>query len=413
MGIREEGTRTQREQTFDLKMIAWNVRGAFSSGGESNVVNVAKLLDFMHIEGAAIAVVSDPQCGTGMVWPGWTGAQFFGERSRDPDSVALVVLNEALPKVQLLEISGLSAREDQVRLLGLAAYAFPPNRLVAERKEFWEQRLVELHKLRSNQRWKNAQLFICGDLNIHMSGFSEQDDRLCRPVDREIWMLLTHRDGFNLKPRNPIGVPTHKDGAVLDHCLSHHAMNISVHVASNRQLLNSDHYPLILAVDQCKLGASEEPLTQKVVWEQHAGWNEATNTCSKSMFFIAAWAFTLTQSPQVRRWVTEGARKKLRQRLVDLVDWWYCANMVVVGHMMGMTRLVRLSCGTGKMVKISDTLKDLLSHAATEHNTEDNGLDDEVRAQIDLQFNAPKLLKLQRLFLHDATSAQSFLSSWD
>ena len=138
-------------------------------------------------------------------------------------------LNEALPKVQLLEgvgnsrsiwfeISGLSAREDQVRLLGLAAYAFPPNRLVAERKEFWEQRLVEPHKLRSNQRWKNAQLFICGDLNIHMSGFSEQDDRLCRPVDREIWMLLTHRDGFNLKPRNPIGVPTHKDGAVLDHC---------------------------------------------------------------------------------------------------------------------------------------------------------------------------------------------------
>ena len=183
-------------------------------------------------------------------------------------------------------------------------------------------------------------------------------------------------------------------------------MNISVHVASNRQLLNSDHYPLILAVDQCKLGASEEPLTQKVVWEQHAGWNEATNTCSESMFFIAAWAFTLTQSPQVRRWVTEGARKKLRQRLVDLVDWWYCATMVVVGHMMGMTRLVRLSCGTGKMVKISDTLKDLLSHAATEHNTEDNGLDDEVRAQIDLQFNAPKLLKLQRLFLHDAASAQ-------
>ena len=83
-----------------------------------------------------------------------------------------------------------------------------------------------------------------------------KDDRLCRPVDREIWMLLTHRDGFNLKPRNPIGVPTHKDGAVLDHCLSHHAMNISVHVASNRQLLNSDRYPLILA------------------------WNEATNTCS-------------------------------------------------------------------------------------------------------------------------------------
>ena len=137
--------------------------------------------------------------------------------------------------------------------------------------------MVELHKLRSNQRWKNAQLLICGDLNIRMSGFSEQDGRLCRPVYREIWMLLIHRDGFNLKPRNPIGVPTHKDGAVLGHCLSHHAMNSSVHVASNRQLLNSDHYPLILAVDQCKLGASEEPLTQKVVWEQHVGWNEATN----------------------------------------------------------------------------------------------------------------------------------------
>ena len=99
------------------------------------------------------------RCGIGI-------AGRFGERSRDPDSVALVVLNEALPKVQLLEgvgnsrsiwfeISGLSAREDQVRLLGLAAYAFPPNRLVAERKEFWEQRLVELHKLLSNQRWKN------------------------------------------------------------------------------------------------------------------------------------------------------------------------------------------------------------------------------------------------------------------
>ena len=124
----------------------------------------ATLLDFMHIEGAAIAAVSDPQFGTGTVWPGWTGAQFFGERSRDPDSVALVVLNETFPKVQLLEgvgnsrsiwfeISGLSAREDQVRLLGLAAYAFPPNRLVAERKESWEQRLVELHKLTVIYLW--------------------------------------------------------------------------------------------------------------------------------------------------------------------------------------------------------------------------------------------------------------------
>lgn len=74
--------------------------------------------------------------------------------------------------------------------------------------------------------------------------------------------------------------------------------------------------------------------------------------------------------------------------------------------------LVRFSCGTGNIVKIADTLKDLLSHAATEHNTEDNGLDDEVRAQIDLQFNAPKLLKLQRLFSHDAAFAQSFLSSF-
>jgi len=40
-------------------------------------------------------------------------------------------------------------------------------------------------------------------------------------------------------------------------------------------------------------------------------------------------------------------------------------------------------------------------------------LDNEVRAQIDLQFNAPKLLKLQGLFLHDAASAQSFLLSFE
>eukprot|EP00435_Cladocopium_sp_Y103_P064550 s77_g26.t1 len=348
------------------------------------------------------------------------GAQFFGERSRDPDSVALVVLNEALPRVQVLEgvgdaraiwyeISGLSTREEQVRLLGLATYAFPPNRLVAERRDFWQKRLSEFRELRNKQLWSNSKFFLCGDLNIHVSGFSEQDDRLCRPVGREIWMLLTHRDSFNLAPRNPFGVPTHKDGAVLDHCLSHPALNISVEVASKRHLLNSDHHPFILTVEHCKLGASDENLTHGVMWEQHEGWTEATNTCRKTMFFIGALA--LAQSPQVRQWVAGGARKKLRQRLVDLVNWWYYAAVVMVGDLMGMTRLIRFSSGTGR-VKISDTLKELLSHAATGDYTEETGLDDDVRAQIDLQFNAPKLLKLQRLFLDDAPSAQRFPSSF-
>ena len=43
-----------------------------------------------------VAVISDPRLGPGMVWPEWTGATYLGERSRNPDSVAVVGLNEVV-----------------------------------------------------------------------------------------------------------------------------------------------------------------------------------------------------------------------------------------------------------------------------------------------------------------------------
>ena len=133
-------------------------------------------------------------------------------------------------------------------------------------------------------------LVVCGDLNIHVACMSQQDARLERPIDREIWALLTSAAGFNLQRRNPLNVPTHRDGAVLDHILSHESVHTEVTVIQARDLLGSDHHPVKAHILGSSVLACEAPMLGKACWRQRDCWDEALEAGHESLMFISAWS---------------------------------------------------------------------------------------------------------------------------
>ena len=270
-----------------------------------------------------MAILSDPQLGPGMTWPDWTGAQILGERSRHPDTVAVVALNETMHNMRVLEDVGdpraiwmefttQDRNLQDVCTLVLAVYAFPPNRMVCERLAFWHERLWELQRLRREPCFRDAPLVLAGDLNLHVASLSRQDARLERPVDREIWMLLTSASGFGLISRNPADVPTHKDGAVLDHVLTHASLDTRASVAPERDLLSSDHHPVVIRVLGRTLAAHEVPTVGKDFCDRQADWDQALRLGMDSLMFVAAWAHAITKAEQLKQSVAEGKRRKLK-----------------------------------------------------------------------------------------------------
>ena len=62
--LQEQPAKPTDVPTVECVFIAWNVRGALGTRGGCNEANVAKLLAFMHGQGAPLAILSDPQLGT-------------------------------------------------------------------------------------------------------------------------------------------------------------------------------------------------------------------------------------------------------------------------------------------------------------------------------------------------------------
>ena len=47
INIREKAAIPLYQQIFDLKLIAWNMRGTFNMGNRLNIINILQLLNFI------------------------------------------------------------------------------------------------------------------------------------------------------------------------------------------------------------------------------------------------------------------------------------------------------------------------------------------------------------------------------
>ena len=104
-----------------------------------------------------------------------------------------------------------------------------------------------------------------------------------------------------------------------------------------------------------------------------------------------------------------GACKRLRQNLLDVADWWQTVILVVLGHLGKLTSVQRAS--RPEWLETRDRLKELFSALGPVLADDFNEGSEEVLAEIDLRFSAPRLLKLQGLFQSNRADAERFLSS--
>ena len=88
-----------------LFFVAYNINSALGvrSAIESHDEGILHVIALLHDRGAAIAVISEPRLGVGMVWPDWTGYSFLGERTGEPGSVAVIILQGLTFRVVQIE----------------------------------------------------------------------------------------------------------------------------------------------------------------------------------------------------------------------------------------------------------------------------------------------------------------------
>ena len=405
--------------TLPVKLAAWNVRGGFSQGGtEAHTWSIAKVVAQLQRESVVAAVISDPQFAPGMQWPEWSGYVFLGERTSEPASVALLVLQEATSIVKPIgqvgdsraiwfEILPFEGNHSQV-ILCLGVYAIPPNHLPSERREFWSRRLRELQQLRGHARFANAKVAVLGDLNLHLSSLSAKDRALERPIDREIAALLTSPNAFNLQVCNLPNTPTHVAGTTIDLVFSSPSLRVQVHVGElPNAAVNSDHALLTVDVPiNVRVCAQSRPFGRSQ-WMSTVDWESALTRIFASLQFVAAWCQSTCSSQTIRHWVASGKHKRLRQAMLDRACWWRTALTVIAGHLEGLARLMPPEGRTAR-----NAAKDQLK-AWFNHLFEDDGeaFDlDEAIAKIDLQFSHRHLAKLQLLASQDPLAAQRVLS---
>ena len=130
-----------------LRVASLNLRGGLGARGRgtAKLQRIAALAAQLKAERVHVAVLSEPRFAPGAAWPSDTGYIFWGHRSCKPDTVALLVAEDVLPRCRQLDHIG-SPRHMwlQVQVTEQCRYvlilcAYGPHKLVpnSERLDFW------------------------------------------------------------------------------------------------------------------------------------------------------------------------------------------------------------------------------------------------------------------------------------
>ena len=341
------------------KLCAMNVRGAFrlESAFQERDFRILQIINELHTVGALLAIVSDPQLGPGAPWPDWTGYVFVGARSAGPDSVGLLILQDAELNILLIEgVGDDRACWVELRLcsggpctLVLGVYGYHAGYGAALRREFWQKRWCELRSLRAKPKFSQSAIIIAGDFNLHFGELSSANSALECAVDREV---LREAVLYGLHLVNPMDTPTHVSGTTIDVVLASSGSVEKTTVSSIPRW--SDHARVdVTMVGQARLVGSTA--IGKARWGVGAKWDGALECLTECLSFVAGWAAVAMRHAAVRSWVASGQKRALRQRMVDMAVWWRSALYTVSGHVFGLV----VAVGPDSNGKSVDTLKEL------------------------------------------------------
>ena len=350
IGVSEVGNALPQATPYDLKLFCWNIRGALSSatGHEAHSARISQVVQALHRVGATIAILSEPRFGPGLLWPQWTGYALHGARSYNNDSVSILVLQDLedliVPIPDLgdkravwLEIRTPRGAAPGILVLGI--YAPPPNYSVAERSDFFKERMREVRQVASCDTYQGWPIVVAGDFNIHDARLTEKDRNLARPVDRDILHLLetAFAEGRRLVLLNPPGQPTHASGSTLDLVFASTDITPYLQLISRADLTpKSDHDAILLG------GIGRASTTSKLNigvsrWNPCVDdWYAALLRFEHSLSFVGSFVLHLLFDTFLRDSVVTSQWRKLRQALVDLVVWWKTVIVVLAGHIGGL-----------------------------------------------------------------------------
>lgn len=329
-----------------LRVASLNLRGGLGARGRgtAKLQRIAALAAQLKAERVHVAVLSEPRFAPGAAWPSDTGYIFWGHRSCKPDTVALLVAEDVLPRCRQLDHIG-SPRHMwlQVQVTEQCRYvlilcAYGPHKLVpnSERLDFWVAISRELADLRKEPCWQQCPVILAGDLNCHFP-FFPKNVRYAGSLEQRIADLLSQHHGFRF-----LGDPSassHKSGTSLNVMAASPYLEADVYIQpSAQQSFPSDHLH-VFACFNLRISSSRAPVICGVTWARNADWDEALEPFHFAFMFIAAWSTLLSRSLALRQAVVDGAKKRLRANLVTLVAWWRALLLALAGHVGGLAQL--------------------------------------------------------------------------
>ena len=391
---------------------AWNAQGAFGrSANEAR--NVDRMLHFaaqlLHAE-VTIAVVAEPKLGEHASWPRCTGFKFFGLHTHDPASVAVLVHEAVAHAVSVLsdygdECASWVAVEGQPMVLLLAVYGPHTGHPNQFRQEFWYKRLREYHSIRCLERYKDCPLTILGDTNLHFPFLGPTNQRMARPLDRQILSLFESPAAFHTTIRNLPSVATHASGSVIDLVAAQESLSMDLEVTwLQEDELRSDHAFVV-----CRCRSASIPLLQSqhvgvARWGLGAAWDEATDAVKSSLSFASAWAACALGDTSLRDWVSQGKFKRARLNLLDRVVWWRSVLLTLAGHFKGLVWLQ----GTRQPKDLAQELWPFMAADLEEEGGSEAAED--LLARLKSSLHEEKVARFTKLSASNQQEAQAYLS---
>ena len=381
------------KRTLPVVVSAYNVRGALSRDGgmEAHEHRILHLSAKLQSAGCVVAILGEPRFAPGLIWPDWTGYKMLGERTDEHGAVAALVSLEA--SAHVVQISGVGdaraiwlevpfavlkrKRHREQGMLLLGVYAPQVQHPVASRRCFWQERQQELFVLRGRRRYADWDVMIIGDFNLHFACLGDKNRRYEHALDKEVLAMLQNPRGFGCTLRNPVGVGTHVSGTIIDVVALSRECDARVLITEKEYAgVNSDHVRLDVVLEG-RVEASEA-LVGRASWRQdEAGlWDAALLPITGTLQFLIAWATLAMTNHDIRLWVADGAKRGVRQTILDRAIWWRDVCFTLCGHFGGLV----ITAGPKRIV-VPDRKLDELS-AAIKHQGANLGAADLQVAQL-------------------------------
>ena len=345
----EEANAPSNHKQLRMRVACFNVQGecGHEGGVGAHDRRILSLISALHAKGTVLAVLAEPRLAPGMEWPAWTGFVFYGERSSDPGTVAVLVLEEVAKEIMVaagvgderaiwLEVPPVSDTRGSIGVLVLGVYAPQSGHTVSVRAAFWELRKRELAQVRTRTRFVTWDVVVMGDMNLHFPELVTRNRRYAGTPERDVSEMLRGQTQFGGVLKNPPNTPTHVSGTAIDAIIAPATMEVPTEIVPAEQLgVRSDHHCIFAALPrQVEAGGAGAVGTAR--WVPGGDWDNALQRVPKTLQFIMGWAGTAMRSRVLREWTAAGSKRGTRQMILDRAVWWRATVYTLCGHFGGL-----------------------------------------------------------------------------